>query len=169
MKNVYLVGMMGSGKTTTGKALAQLLKMPFVDLDDRIVDRAGQSINDIFSTHGESYFRKLENELLKEMVTQTGQVVATGGGVVLDPKNVIILKKAKPVIYLKTSLETLWGRVKEKQDRPLLRGPDPKKTLAGLLEAREPLYQAVTSMIYVTDRKTPQEAADEIFETYFQK
>ena len=160
--------MMGSGKTTTGKALAKLLNMPFVDLDDRIVARAGHSINDIFKTEGESCFRKLESELLKEVANQTAQVVATGGGIVLDPGNTKILKEARPTIYLKASLETLWERVKEKRDRPLLQSPDPKKTLAGLLAVREPLYQAVADMVYVTDRKTPEEVANEIFETHFQ-
>ncbi len=168
MKNVYLVGMMGSGKTTTGKALAKLLNMPFVDLDERIVERAGQSINDIFKTHGEPHFRKLESELLKQIASESGQVVATGGGIVLDPKNAEILKKVRPTIYLKTSLDVLWERVKRKRDRPLLQAPDPQKTLASLLAEREPLYQQVANMTYFTDRKTPEEVANEIFETYFQ-
>lgn len=166
--NVYLIGMMGSGKTTTGKALAKLLGMSFVDLDDRIVERAGKSVNDIFKIHGESYFRKLESELLKEIARQSGHVVATGGGIVLDPKNADILKEARPMIFLKADLETLWERVKTKRDRPLLQGSDPKKTLASLLAVREPFYQAAANMTYFTDRKTPEEVANEIFETYFQ-
>ena len=166
--NVYLIGMMGSGKTTTGRALAKLLNMSFVDLDERIVERAGKSINEIFKTDGELYFRKLESDVLKEVTQETGRVVATGGGIVLDPKNAEILKEARPMIFLKADLETLWERVKTKRDRPLLQGTDPKKTLASLLAVREPLYQAVANMTYFTDRKTPDEVANEIFETYFQ-
>lgn len=169
MKNVYLIGMMGSGKTSSGRALAKLLALPFFDLDDQIVERSGQSINDIFKTKGEPYFRSLESELLNEISRKTDQVVATGGGIVLSSSNNEKMKSTGHVIYLKTSLDVLWERVKEKKDRPLLSGPDPQKALAGLFYGRTPLYEANSDKFFSTDRKSPEAVAAEIYKACFEK
>ena len=169
MKNVYLIGMMGSGKTTTGQELAKLLSMPFVDLDDQIVEHVGKSINEIFSTEGESYFRKVESGLLLETSRQMNHVVATGGGVVLVPLNRGQLKDTGLVIYLKTSLNVLWERVKDKKDRPLLHGNDPEKALADLFYKRTPLYEISSDKTFLTDRKSPEAVASEIYKTCFEK
>ena len=169
MKNIYLIGMMGSGKTTSGRALAKLLKSPFVDLDERIVEHVGHSINDIFKTHGEPYFRKIENELLAGVSVETNQVVATGGGIVINSSNRERMKSTGLVIYLKTSLNVLWERVKEKKDRPLLGGTDPEKALAGLFYVRVPLYEASSEKVFITDGKSPEAVAVEIYKTCFEK
>lgn len=169
MKNVYLVGMMGSGKTTSGRALAKLLALPFVDLDDRIVERAGHSVNDIFKTEGESYFRNMETELLNQVAEKANQVVATGGGIVVDPPNRERMRSTGLVIYLKTSLDILWERVKEKKDRPLLQSSDPKKSLADLFYKRTPLYESSSDKVFLTDRKSPEAVALEIYKTCFEK
>jgi len=167
MKNIYLIGMMGSGKSSSGRALAKLLSLAFVDLDELIVEQEGRSINDIFKAEGESYFRSLEHELLAGVARETDQVIATGGGIVLDPVNCEQMKDSGLVIYLKTGLDVLWERVKTKQDRPLLKGSDPKQMLANLYAKRSSLYEAVSDKVFLTDRKTPGRVAAEIYETCF--
>ena len=168
MRNVYLVGMMGSGKTTSGRELARLLSISFTDLDDLIVDRAGRSINEIFHSEGEPYFRKLERDLLGQVTSQSNQVVATGGGVVLDPLNRERLKTSGVVIYLKTGLQVLWERVQEKKDRPLLATSDPQGALAVLFRERSPLYEEVSDKTFLTDKKSSEEVAREIFKNCFE-
>ena len=169
MKNVYLIGMMGSGKSTTGRELARLMGISFVDLDDLIVDRVGRSINQIFRTEGEPYFRKTETELLRDVSVRTDQVVATGGGIVLDSSNSDRLKKTGFVIYLRTSLEVLWERVKAKKDRPLLATKNPQKALADILRERSLFYKAIADKTFLTDQKTPEAVALEIFNACFAK
>ena len=169
MKNVYLIGMMGSGKTTSGRALAKLLAVSFVDLDDRIVEEAGHSINDIFKTEGEPYFRGVETKLLTRLSKLENQVVATGGGVVLDSSNREHMRNTGLVIYLKTSLDVLWERVKEKKDRPLLKSSDPKESLKDLFYKRTPLYESSSDKFFLTDHKLPEAVGLEIYKTCFEK
>jgi len=169
MKNVYLIGMMGSGKTTSGRALAKLLAVPFVDLDDRIVEHTGHSINDIFKMEGEPYFRSVETELLTRISGTTNQVVATGGGIVIHSANSERMRNAGLVIYLKTSLDVLWERVKGKKDRPLLKSSDPRKSLADLFYKRTPLYESNSDKVFLTDHKSPEAVALEIYKTCFEK
>ena len=167
MKNVYLIGMMGSGKTTSGRALAKLLSLPFVDLDDQIVECTGRSINEIFKKEGESYFRNLESRLLNQVSRGAAQVVAPGGGVVLNPANSQQMKNTGLVVYLKTSLNVLWDRVKGKKDRPLLQSPDPKKSLAALYYKRAPLYENSAAKVFLTDYKSSENVALEIYKACF--
>lgn len=169
MKNIYLVGMMGSGKTTTGRALAKLLSIPFVDLDDEIEDDAGRSINEIFKREGEAYFRTIESKLLAQVSHGSNQVIGTGGGIVLNPSNSERMKSTGSVIYLKTSLEILWERVKEKTDRPLLATSNPRQTLTELFKIRAPLYEAACETMFITDRKSPEAVAREIYTACFGK
>ena len=168
MKNVYLIGMMGSGKTTTGQALAKLLSVPFVDLDEQIVQTAGHSINEIFKTKGEPYFRQLEADVLRKVSGSSGQVVATGGGIVINSENRAKLKSTGFVIYLKTGINTLWDRVKTKKDRPLLATADPKQTFTELFQFRAPLYAESSERVFLTDHKTPEAVAQEIYKACFQ-
>jgi shikimate kinase len=169
MNNIYLIGMMGSGKTSSGLILAKLLKVTFLDLDQEIVREASQSINEIFKTKGESHFRNMESELLARASKLTDRVVATGGGIVLNPENNGRMKETGSVIYLKTSLNTLWERVGRNKNRPLLQTPDPKKTLEELLLKRSSLYEATAGEIFLTDQKTPEAVALEIYKTCFEK
>src|SRR3989338_7010080 len=99
MRNIYLIGMMGSGKTTTGQELARLLSLSFVDLDNQIVERTGKSINDIFSKEGEPYFRSVESELLVNTSRETDCVVATGGGIAINAFNRERMKSTGLVVY----------------------------------------------------------------------
>lgn len=169
MKNIYLIGMMGSGKTTTGAELAKLLSVPFVDLDERIVEHAGCSINEIFKTEGEAYFRNIESKLLFEVSRAPNQVVATGGGIVINPANCERMKSAGFIIYLKTGLEVLWKRVQGKKDRPLLAAANPMRALEDLYQSRTPLYAENAQKTFVTDLKTPYAVALEIYKTCFEK
>ncbi|MBI4394662.1 MAG: shikimate kinase [Candidatus Omnitrophica bacterium] len=169
MKNIYLVGMMGSGKTTSGKALAKLLSLPFVDLDDQIIGREGKSINEIFQSKGEPHFREIETELLFQVSERPNQVVATGGGIVINALNRERMKNTGIVVYLKTSLDILWERVREKKDRPLLQSVDPKKSLADLFYSRTPLYEETADKIFLTDHKSSEAVALEIYKTCFER
>ncbi len=166
---MYLIGMMGSGKTTSGRALAKLLSVPFVDLDDQIIEHEGASINEIFGKKGEPHFRKVEAELLKQVSKTTNQVVATGGGVVIESSNREQMQNSGSVIYLKTSLDVLWERVRQKKDRPLLKSSDPKKSLADLFYKRTPLYETSSENFFLTDHKSPEAVAREIYKACFEK
>ena len=162
MKNIYLIGMMGSGKTSCGRELAKLLSLIFVDLDSEIEKRAGKPISDIFKTEGEPHFRKLERDELAQVAGSADHVVATGGGIVLNPTNCEIMRQTGTVIYLRANLNQLWDRVKRNSTRPLLETSDPKESLANLFREREPIYRDIANMVVVTDRKTHQAVAREL-------
>ena len=167
MKNIYLIGMMGSGKTATGFALSRILKIPFVDVDEMIVKRAGKTINNIFADHDEVFFRGVEREVLASVAARTDQVISTGGGIVLDPANQAVMKTTGTVIYLNTGLETLWKRVRARSDRPLLLTDDPKKTLETIFLVRKTLYEQTADFVFLTDDNTPHGLAEEIVRTCF--
>jgi shikimate kinase len=137
--------MMGAGKTATGKALAQLARMDFLDLDEAIESQSHLSINEIFQKKGEPYFRDQERKALSRAAAGSNTVVATGGGIVLDPGNVEKMKLSGRVIYLAAAFETLWERVRDKHDRPLLAVPDPKAVFTRLFQERRPLYESSSS------------------------
>lgn len=166
MGNIYLVGMMGAGKTATGKELARLARMDFVDLDELIQNETHLGINEIFQKKGEAFFRAEEKRLLAQAAEETHSVVATGGGIVLNPENVEKMKQSGRVIYLAASFETLWARVKDKKDRPLLAVPDPKATFFRLFQERWPLYEASSEGAVPTDRLSPEAVAKKIAEIY---
>ena len=160
--NVYLIGMMGSGKTVTGKALASLLGDTFVDLDAAIEARAGQSISEIFAGSGESHFREIETSVLEHFSKQSKQVIATGGGIVLREENVRCMKGSGQVVLLKASAETLWQRVRYSKDRPLLNKPDPFGALKQILCDREGFYEKACHFSVLTDGKIADDVASEV-------
>lgn len=164
MSNIYLVGMMGSGKTETGKCLARMAGSHFVDLDQRIEEDAGTAIAKIFEEKGEPYFRTLETGVLREVVGEELQVVATGGGIVLKPENVHLMQETGRIIFLDASAETLFNRIRGCSNRPLLQTADPRKSLEELLEKRISLYKQSCDVRILTDEKTPDQVAAEIAE-----
>ena len=166
MRNIYLIGMMGSGKTSTGKVLARLAKMNFVDLDDEIEAQTRLSVNEIFAQKGEPFFRAEEKKALARAAVRQNTVVATGGGIVLNPENVTTMMQTGRVVYLSALFETLWGRVREKRDRPLISVPDPRGTFLKLFEVRRPLYGAAASAEVVTDGLTPEQVAEKACEEF---
>lgn len=154
--------MMGSGKSVTAKKLAELTGACFVDLDELISKRCGSPVREIFASQGEPFFRDQESAMLAEIARGSGQVVATGGGIILRPENVELMRKTGVVVYLDTSLGELWRRVKDKKDRPLLLGDDPRGRLAGLLDSRAALYEASSNFKVNTNGRLAFDVALEI-------
>ena len=145
--NIFLVGMMGAGKTTVGRALAHRMKREFVDTDRVIVDRTGVAVATVFEIEGEEGFRRRESAVLRDVCEHDGRVVATGGGIVLAAENRRVMREAGTVVYLRARLESLWERTRHDSSRPLLATPDPKGRLAELLEEREPLYRECAHIV----------------------
>jgi len=147
---VFLVGMMGAGKTTIGRALARVLQREFIDLDHELEARCGVRIPVIFEIEGEQGFRKRECQVLDDCSVRPNLVMATGGGAVLAEENRQALKSRGIVVYLRASVEELYRRTSRDRNRPLLATPDPKATLRALLELREPLYESVADIVVET-------------------
>ena len=142
--------MMGAGKTTIGRALARKLGLAFADADKELVTRTGAAVATIFEIEGEAGFRKRESALLVELAAGENAVIATGGGVVLVEENRKVMRERGTVVYLRARLESLWERTRQDTSRPLLRTPDPKKTLADLMEQRDPLYREAAHVVVDT-------------------
>lgn len=164
MPNWYLVGMMGSGKTATGRRLAFLLGCSFSDLDQLIEEKTGRTVVEIFAREGEAFFRDVEAEVLREVSGTGPRVIAAGGGTVLRADNVARMRQSGKIIFLEAALETLWERVKDKKDRPLLKGADPKKALEGIFLARKNFYEGASDLKVQTDGQSPEDVAKKIFE-----
>lgn len=162
MKNIYLIGMMGAGKSVTGKVLASELQLRFVDLDEEIISKVKMSINEIFEARGEAYFRKVEKEVLTAISKLQDQVVATGGGVILDPGNVGKMKETGRMVYLRAPMDILWERIQHKADRPLLKVPNSQEVFAKLFLQRKLLYESLHDHAVNTEKKDPGEIAREI-------
>ncbi len=162
MSKIFLIGMMGSGKSVTAKSLAGLLKWPFVDLDRAIEEKAKCRIPEIFKNSGESKFRDLESAALQSLEALTPLIVAAGGGIVLRPENTRWMKERGRIVYLETGLETLWARVKDNRDRPLLAAANPKAALEKLYQERKSLYESACEFRVVTDGRSADDVAAEI-------
>ena len=160
--NIFIVGPMGSGKTTVGKIVANELFLEFFDTDATIEEKTGVTIDWIFDIEGEAGFRKRETMVLKELVSSNSIVLATGGGIVIEPENRELLASRGTVFYLHTPLETQISRTSKDKDRPLLKNGDPGKILKELHVARESLYEEVSDYVVNTEGKSSQEVSAEI-------
>jgi shikimate kinase len=159
--NVYLIGPMGSGKTAVGRRLAMLLGWDFIDSDAEIEKRTGVDIRYIFEKEGEAKFRQREREVIAELTALDGVVVATGGGVILDPGNRERLATTGTVVYLETTIDTLVRRTKAAKTRPLLMNDDPQAVLERMMVVRRPLYENTADLrIETTGRQVRAVAAD---------
>lgn len=162
-RKIFLIGMMGSGKSVTGRSLAGLIQAAFIDLDRSIETRAGLSIANIFKKHGETQFREMESRELRALADLPGiLIVATGGGIVLRPKNIRWMKDHGTLVYLETSLEVLWQRVKGNRRRPLLASENPQGVLEKLYGERRPIYEEAGMLRVQTDGRTAEDVAQEI-------
>lgn len=141
LRTVTLVGMMGSGKTAVGRALAARLKVPFVDSDEEIERAAAASISEIFARDGELFFRNREAEVIARLLGGAPVVLSTGGGAYLAERNRRAITASGVAVWLDADLPLLWDRVRHKATRPLLRTADPRATLAALQAERVPIYR----------------------------
>ncbi|MDD4503618.1 MAG: iron-containing alcohol dehydrogenase, partial [Clostridiaceae bacterium] len=157
MNNVFLIGFMGTGKSTVGRILAKMLGYKFFDSDGEIEKKAGMTIKDIFSQLGEKCFRELESKVIADLANYSGCVIATGGGVVLSRKNMEILRSNGTIISLKAKPEVILKRIYKTDIRPLLDVDNPYQAVKGILNARESLYYG--DLYIDTSNFNPEEAA----------
>ena len=146
-RTIALVGLMGAGKSTVGRRLAEALGRDFCDSDDEIEKAAGLAIADIFTLHGEPEFRRGEKRVLERLLENPPHVLATGGGAYLDPDTRALLREHAITVWLNADLETLWERVNKRNHRPLLKNPDARGVLTRLLEERTPIYSKADLVI----------------------
>ncbi len=162
MRNVFLIGPMGSGKTAVGKQLARALDLEFIDADAEIERRTGVTIPHIFEKEGEAGFREREREVIDSLSARHNVVIATGGGAILFPENREHLSRRGCVIYLKTSVAQQLERTRHSKQRPLLNGVDPETKLRTLLEQRAPLYESIADITVTTDGQRVAVVCDQI-------
>ncbi|MBT7950773.1 MAG: shikimate kinase AroK [Gammaproteobacteria bacterium] len=151
IQNIFLIGPMGSGKTTIGRQLASRLGMQFYDSDGEIEKKTGADIALIFEIEGEEGFRKREAKMIEELTAKKGILLATGGGAILSDSNRKFLKSRGRVVYLKSSPEKLMDRTAKDKKRPLLNTDDRRATILEMLETRVPLYEEVADLVIQTD------------------
>ena len=163
-QNVFLIGPMGAGKSAVGRQLARMLHLSFMDSDDEIESRTGVDIPFIFEKEGEEGFRKREAKVIDDLSKIDGVVLATGGGVVVDPQNRSHLGWRGFVVYLYTTVEQQLARTQRGRERPLLENGDRKKILDDLMDERESLYREIADLIVETDGRKVKAVANEILE-----
>jgi shikimate kinase len=162
VRNLVLVGFMGSGKSSVGREIARRCDLRFLDTDSVIRQKYGKSIPEIFAIHGESAFRDEEHQVLLRLRGARHLVIATGGGIVLQSRNRLILRSIGPVIWLTADEEVIWDRVSRNPNRPLLHTVDPRSTIRNLMQVRYPLYREAADIIVETSSLTHQEVATRI-------
>lgn len=160
--NIVLIGFMGAGKSTISDYLSIMFDMDIVEMDRVIAEREEMSIPDIFSTYGEEYFRDLETNLLIEMQAHKNTVISCGGGAALRERNVEEMKKNGRVVLLTASPEIIYERVKDSDDRPLLRGRKNVEGISELMEQRRGKYEAAADIVINTDNKTVLQICEEL-------
>lgn len=166
-KNIILIGFMGSGKSSIGRELSQVLRYPVIDTDSLIVKRAGKPIRRIFEDEGEDAFRDLESSVLRDLRDQkpTRRIIATGGGVIVRPENRAVLRQLGFVVWLVVSVEEIIMRTEKNKDRPLLNNDDRHGTVSRLLEVRRPFYRETAHQEVETDGLTFPEITTGIVES----
>lgn len=160
--NIVLIGFMGTGKSTISAYLSSCFDMETVDMDQVIAEKEGMSISKIFETYGEEYFRNAETNLLKELQSRKNVVISCGGGTPLREENVKEMKKNGKVVLLTAKPETIFERVKDNHDRPLLENNKSVEFIEELMLKRMDKYMAAADIIIETDNKNRQEICDEL-------
>jgi shikimate kinase len=168
LRNLVLVGFMGSGKSSVGRILSSLTGFALVDTDTLVAQEAGQSIPAIFQQHGEEHFRALETKVLQSLAGRIGLIVATGGGLITVEENRRLLPRIGPVVWLDASPDHLYQRVKHSK-RPLLQTADPRRTVEELYRAREPLYREAATIRIDSGHLTHRQTAEAVLATLRQQ
>lgn len=161
-RSIFLIGFMGAGKSTIARALQRELGFPLIEMDERIVKEQGMSINDIFAQYGEDHFRDIESQLIVDIGKEEPSIVSCGGGVVVRPQNTQNMKAIGRIVFLKATPETIYERVKNSTDRPILNGHMNVEYIAELMEKRRALYEAAADITIQTDGKTREQICEEI-------
>jgi shikimate kinase len=164
-ESIVLIGFMGAGKSSAGRALARRTGLPRFDTDEIVSARFGLAVTEIFAQFGEEQFRDAETEALRQLSSGTAAIIVTGGGIVLRPENVKILRELGSVISLEADEETLFRRIARRSTRPLLQTENPRATLVELLRKREPLYRQAADIRLDTSRLTHDEVAEAILKS----
>lgn len=167
--NIFLIGFMGAGKSTIAKELCNLYGMEQVEMDARIEERQGMTISEIFTQYGEPYFRKLETELLMEFGEKKGYVVSCGGGVAMRQENVDYMRKNGHIVLLCALPETIYARVKDSTNRPLLNSDMSVRHITELMDMRRQKYEAAAELAVETDGKSADAIAEEIMDKLLEK
>lgn len=162
-QNIFLIGPMGSGKTTIGKQLAKLFKLDFYDCDYELEQQTGASISLIFDVEGEAGFRMRESRLLEQLTARKGVLISTGGGVICKQENRSLLHTRGLVVYLKTSIENQLRRLSQDKSRPLLQTEDRVQRLLDLARLRNPLYDSTADLVFSTRDQSVRNTARELF------
>ena len=162
---VFIVGLMGAGKTTVGKLLAARLGCDWLDSDKVLEQRCGVSIREIFELEGEAAFRDREAKVLDELTQQPNLVLSTGGGIVLRESNRLIMSERGIVLYLSADPHELWLRTRHDKSRPILQGTDPLQKLTDLHAIRSPLYESIADITVVTGRPSVREVLERAIES----
>ncbi|NOQ13439.1 MAG: AAA family ATPase [Methyloprofundus sp.] len=168
-KNIYLIGLMGAGKTTIGRMLAKSLGLPFYDSDKAIEDITGVDIATIFEFEGEKGFRLRENKMIKELVELDDIVLATGGGVILNEENRVLLKENGFVVYLQCSIDRIVDRTSRNSQRPLLNVNSPREKIQALIDERESLYLSSADFVIDSGQMQSKAVVREILKEYAHK
>ena len=151
--NIFLIGFMGTGKSSVANKLCEMLGMTRVEMDEEIVRQQDMAISDIFDEYGEKYFRRLETDLLEEIATKENQVVSCGGGVVLMEGNVEIMKSCGTIVLLTAEPEVIYERVKDDSSRPLLNGNMSISYICELMDERQGRYEEAADFVVATDHR----------------
>lgn len=159
-KHIILIGFMGTGKTTVGRKLAENLNCSFYDIDEKIIETEGSSINDIFSEKGEEYFRVVETRVLNNILNNPPSIIATGGGIILSPTNREIIT-TQHVVLLEASTDEIYRRIANSTERPLIKGSI-KDKIETLLMERAELYKSLADTPIITDNKSVEQITEEI-------
>lgn len=162
--NIFLIGFMGTGKSTIAHMLQRELQFPLVEMDERIVKEQGMAITEIFEKYGEEYFRDLESQLVLSLGMEESSVISCGGGAVLRPQNVSNMKKSGRIVLLTATPETVFERVKNSNDRPVLNGHMNVEYIAALMEKRRALYEKAADVTIATDDRTREDICQEILD-----
>ena len=161
-EHIFLIGFMGCGKSTNAACLAEMTGAKQVEMDQMIVENEGRAIADIFKEKGEAYFRELETDLIKSFAGVEPAVISCGGGAVLKEENVRLMKESGKIVLLTAEPGTIYERVKDSTERPVLNGNMNVGYIEELMEKRRPKYEAAADVTIATDGKTSEEICEEI-------